>query len=156
MGLPEVQHPMAGGAASPGTACALTLSPDSSLFPAARANSDGPVGFAREARGHDGLHASDGKAGRRKRRAGGGVAAGRRRKRRRRRRRWEGAAAGEGGRSEGRGAGARVRCRFLYLTRCDVFSTHLVRCAPTHGAVRWFFSLAWYRALDASVVPSTS
>ena len=76
MGLPEVQRPMAGGAASPGTACAFTLSRDSSLFPTARANSDGPVGFAHEACGHDGLHASDGKAGRRKRRGGGGVAAG--------------------------------------------------------------------------------
>ena len=34
------------------------------------------IGFEREAHGHDGLHASDGKAGRRKRRGGGGVAGG--------------------------------------------------------------------------------
>ena len=58
MGLREVQHPMAGGAASPGTTCAFTLSPDSSLFPTAQANSDGPVKIAYKARGHDGLHAA--------------------------------------------------------------------------------------------------
>ena len=34
------------------------------------------TGFAREAHGHDGLRASDGKARRRKRRGGGGVAVG--------------------------------------------------------------------------------